>query len=52
MHERNDWNADLIDLTFDGDQRLIAGRRIYCINNDTVFRFNSGLIFDIHTNQM
>ena len=52
MYESNPRNEDFVDLTFDGYQRLIYGRRIYRVNDDIVFKFNNGLIVDIYTNQM
>ena len=52
MYESNTRNANLLDLTFDGDQRLIYGWRIYPVNDDIVFRLNTGSIIYIYTNQM
>ena len=37
-------NSDFYDLPFDGDERLIARRLIYRINDDIVFRLKNSLI--------
>ena len=52
MHENNPRNDDFDDLPLDGDGRLISEWRIYCVNNDIVFRLNNGSIVEIYTNQM
>ena len=43
---------DFNGLYFNGDQSLIAGRRIYSVNNNIVFRLNNGSIVDIYTIRM
>ena len=48
----NHQNADFDDLTFDGDQRLITRKQIYCINDDILERLNNGLIVHVYKNQM
>ena len=35
-YERNPWNANFDDLTFDGDESLLARRRLYRINDNIV----------------
>ena len=45
-------NADLDDLPFNGNQRLIAGWWIYCVNSDIVESLNNGLFVDIYTIRM
>ena len=52
MYVSNPWNADFNDLSFYGDQRLITGLQIYCVNYDIVEWLNIGSIVDIYTNQM
>ena len=52
MCERNTGNVNFIDLTFDGDKRLTAGRQRYRVNNDIIFWLKSGFIVYIHMNQM
>ena len=42
IYERNNWNDDFDDLTFDGDERLIDRRQLYSINDDIVFRLIKG----------
>ena len=42
IYESNPQNADFNDLMFDGDERLIDRRQLYCINNDNIVRFNNG----------
>ena len=44
MYESYPQNDDFVALSFDGDQRLIYGRRIYCVNDDIVFSLNNGSI--------
>ena len=52
MYESNTKNANFYDLPFYGDERLIYGRRIYCVNDDIVERLNNGLNIDIYANWM
>ena len=52
MYVSNPRNADFDELLFYGDQRLISGRRIYCINDDIIERLNNGSIVDIHMNRI
>ena len=51
MYDSNSWIFDFVELTFDGDQRLIAGWQIYRENGDIVFRLKNGSVIDIYTNQ-
>ena len=51
MYEINPQNANFDYLTFDGDEKLITRRPIYCMNDDIVFRFNNSLIFDLYADQ-
>ena len=48
----NRQNADFGDLPYYGDQRLIAGWRIYCVNDDIIGMLSNCLIIDIYKNQM
>ena len=43
-------NANFGDLPFDGDQRFITRRQIYCINEYIVEILNNGLIVDVYMN--
>ena len=44
--------SDFNDLPFDGDQRWVPRRRIYCINYDIVERLNNGFIIYVYTDQI
>ena len=48
MYESNPWNDDFDDLPFGGDQRLIAGQRIYHVNYYILFSLKNGSIIDIY----
>ena len=52
MYEINTPNENFIDLPLDGNQRFIAGRRIYFVNGDIVYGLNNGSIVDIYMNQI
>ena len=52
IYEINPRNTNVDDLSFNGDERLIARRKIYGINDDIVFRLNDGLRFYVWNNQM
>ena len=52
MYVINPWYYDLSDVPFDDDERLIAKRQIYRINNNSVERLNNGSIVDINMNQI
>ena len=43
-YEGNNHNADFDYVPFDGDERLIPRRPIYCMNDDIVFRYINGSI--------
>ena len=38
LYESNPQNANFDDFPFDGDERLIGRKWIFCINDDIVFR--------------
>ena len=42
IYESNPRNANFYDLPFEGDERLIARRKINCINDNTIFRLING----------
>ena len=42
IYENNPWNSYFDDLPFDGDERLIARRRLYRINDDIIFILING----------
>ena len=44
----NPQNAHFDDLLFDCDERFIAIRLMYCINDNIVERLNNGSIFDMY----
>ena len=44
--------ADYDDFPFDGYQRLITRRLLYCIHDNIVFSMNNGLSVYIKMNQM
>ena len=46
IYESNILNDDFNYLPFDGEKRLITGRRLYCINYNTVFRLKNGSSVD------
>ena len=53
IYERNPRNADFdADLPFDGDESLIDIRRIYCINDNILFRQIDGSIICKMKSQM
>ena len=52
MYVINPRYYDLSDVPFDDDERLIAKRQIYRINNNSVERLNNGSIVDINMNQI
>ena len=52
MYEINPRNSDFVYLPFYGDQRLIAGKRLYCVNDGILFRLNNCLIVYMHTHLM
>ena len=52
MYVSNPQNADISDLTFYGDQRLISRQQIYRVDGDIVESLNNGYIIDIYTNIM
>ena len=52
MYKSNPRNDDFIDLSFDGDQRLIPKRQLYSVKYDIVLRLKNSLIVDIYTNWM
>ena len=41
IYKSNPQNADFDKLPFDGDKSFIARKRVYCINDDIVFRLNN-----------
>ena len=47
IHESNPRNSNFDELPFDGDERLITRRQIYCINDDIVFILKNGSRIDI-----
>ena len=49
MYISNPRSTDLENLPFYDDKRLMAGQRVYHINDDIVFRFNNVLIVDVYT---
>ena len=61
MYVSNNQNYEFDDLLFNGDERLINIRLIYCINDDILEMFKNGyiierlnnvLVVDIYTNRM
>ena len=52
MYISNPQNDDFNNLPFYGDERLITGQWIYCVNYDIVERLNNGLILDAYKNWM
>ena len=52
IYEINPGNADLDDLPFDGDERLIARQWIYPINDDIIFSLNNGSRIDVKANRI
>ena len=50
IYKSNPQNANFYYLPFDGNESLIARRRLYHINDDIVFRLISGLIFYVYMN--
>ena len=44
MYESNHKDSDFDDLPFDGDQMLISGWWINCVNNCIIFSSKNGLI--------
>ena len=49
-YESNHQNTNFDDLTFDGDERLIARKRLYCKNDNIAFGQINGLSVYIYTN--
>ena len=47
IYESNSQNSDFDEKPFDGDERLIARRRISRINDDIVFRLKNGSSVDL-----
>ena len=52
MYEINHRNADIDDLPFDGDERLVTIQKIYRMNYDIIERLKNSLIIDVYTNKM
>ena len=50
IYVSNPQNANFYDLPLYGDQRLIAGRKIYHVNGDILYRLNNVSIVEIYTN--
>ena len=50
IYVSNPQNADFGDLNFDGNERLISRRKLYCINDDIVERLNNGSIVYVNMN--
>ena len=42
IYKINPQNANFYDLTFDGDDRLIARQWLYSVNNDILFMLING----------
>ena len=51
-YKRNPQNNHFNDLPFDDDERLLARQRLYCINNNIVFKLINGLSVYINKNRM
>ena len=47
IYEINPPNADFDDVPFGGDESLIPRRRLYCINDNILFRLKNGLAVDV-----
>ena len=52
IYESNPQNVDFDDLPFDGNELLITWQKIYCINDDIVFRLNNGSRIYVKMNSM
>ena len=52
MYKSNSWNADLVDLPFDNDKKLISEYQIYNVNDDIIFRLNNGSIIGTYMNRI
>ena len=47
IYESDPQDSDFDDLPFDGDERLITRQKIYCINDDIIFRLKNGLSVEL-----
>ena len=52
VYESYPQNCDFGNLSFDGDEILMARQQIYCINDDIVDRLNNDSIVDMCMNRM